>query len=191
MDIVENTVFIHIIRDFKLVPVLIAEAECYTGIDDRLTVQDILEKFLGNVYIRKDLKVGSPFDRRACLFTVGRAYGELLTFFADYLALLEVQLIFFTVTPDGDIHVFRGVLRCARAEAVKTERVFVVLTLVVRILAACVQLAENELPVKALLICVPVDRASSSEVLDLYRFIGIAGQRYEIAVTLTSLVNGV
>lgn len=94
MDIVENTVFIHIIRDFKLVTVLIAEAECYTGINNRLTVQDILEKFLGNVYIRKDLKIGSPFDRRACLFTVGRAYGELLTFFADYLALLEVQLIF-------------------------------------------------------------------------------------------------
>ena len=91
---------------------MISETEGYAGIHDSLTVQDILKKLLGNVNIRKDLEIGSPFYGRAGLLAVGRTYCKLLSLFADDLAFFEMKLVFIAVSPYGDIHIFRRILRC-------------------------------------------------------------------------------
>ena len=108
--IVEDAVLIDILRNIEFISILIAEAEGHARIHDRLTVQNVLEKLLGYVDIRKDLKVGTPFYRRAGLFAVSRAHRELLTLFADDLAFFEMKLVFIAVSPYGDIHIFRGIL---------------------------------------------------------------------------------
>ena len=186
--IVDNAVFIKIIGNVEFIAVLVAEAEGHARVHDSLTVQDIAEILLGNVYIGKHLKVGLPADGGAGLFAVCRAYGELLSLPPDHLAFFEVQLVFIPVAPDRNVHVLRRILRCTGAETVQAEGVFVILTLVVGIFAAGIQLAENKLPVISLFVSVPVDRTASAEVLDLYGLVGIAGHCYNIAVSLAGLV---
>ena len=186
--IVDNAVFIKIIGNVEFIAVLVGEAEGHARVHDSLAVQDIAEILLGNVYICKHLKVGLPPYSGACLFAVGGTYCELLSFFAHYLAFFEVQLVFIPVAPDRNVHILRRILGRTRAETVQAEGVFVILTLVVGIFAAGIQLAKNKLPVIALFICVPVYRTASAEVLDLYGLIGIAGHCYNIAVSLAGLV---
>ena len=55
----------------------------------------------------------------------------------------------------------------AGTESVQSEGVFIVFTLVVVVLSAGVELAENQLPVIALFFFVVVDRDPAAEVLDL------------------------
>ena len=102
-----------------------------------------------------------------------------------------MQGVFFPVAPDGHIHVFRGVLRGARAEAVEAERVLVVFALVVFILAAGVHFAEDQLPVVALLLLVPVHRTAAPEILHLNGLVFVARNGYNIAESLARLVDRV
>ena len=102
-----------------------------------------------------------------------------------------MQGVFVAVAPDVDIHVFRGVLRGARAQAVGAEREVVVAALVVVVFAACVQLAENELPVEAFFGGVPVERAAAAVVFDLNGAVGEGGKRDEVAIALARLVDRV
>ena len=191
IDIVEDAVFVNVFGNVKFIAVLIAEAEGNTGVYDRLTVENILKKLLGYINIGKHLEVGAPFDSGAGFFAVCRSYRQLLTLFADNLALFKMQLVFIPVAPNGNVHVLGRILRCARAEAVQAEGVFIVFALVVCVFAAGVQLAENKLPVKALFVCVPVQRTAAAEVLDLDGFICIARERYHLAVALACFIYGV
>ena len=102
-----------------------------------------------------------------------------------------MQGVLVAVAPYGDVHVFRGVLRGARAQAVGAEREVVDAALIVVVLAACIQLAEDEFPVEALFRGVPVKRAAAAVVLDLDRAVGKRGQSDEIAIALASLVDRV
>ena len=102
-----------------------------------------------------------------------------------------MQGVFVAVAPDVDIHVFRGILRGARAQAVGAEREVVVAALVVVVFAACVQLAENELPVEALFGGIPVERAAAAVVFDLNGAVGEGGKRDEVAIALAGFVNRV
>ena len=83
-------------------------------IDDRLPVQHILKVFHGHVDVRKDVEIRLPADGRAGLFSVGRFGDEV----SHDLAALKVQAVFFAVAADRDVHVLRGILRGAGAEAV-------------------------------------------------------------------------
>ena len=121
----------------------------------------------------------------------GRLCDKLLPLLAADLALLEVQLIFVPVAPDGHVHVFRRILRGAGSQTVEAEGIFIVAAVGVFVFAAGVQLAENQLPVIALLDRVPVHGTAAAGVLDLNGLVLIICQRYEAAVTLASLVNGV
>lgn len=112
-------------------------------------------------------------------------------FGADDLAFLKVQRVLVTVAPNGDVHVLGSVLGRARAQAVGAEREVVVAALVVVVLAAGVELTKDELPVKALLGGVPVERAATAVVLYLNRAIAKSGEGDELAVALARLVNGV
>ena len=76
-----------------------------------------------------------------------------------------MQGVFVPVAPDGHVHIARGILRRARAEAVEAEGVFVVVAVQVVVLAAGVELAVHELPVEALFLGVIVHRAAAAHVL--------------------------
>ena len=160
-------------------------------VDNGLTVQDIVEVFLRYVNVGKNLGIRLPADHRAGFLRVGRRFYKLLPLFADGLALFEMKLIFYPVSSDGDVHVFGRVLRRAGAESVKTERVFVVSPVGVFVFAARVQLAENKLPVEALLIRVPVQRTAAAEVLYLDGLVLEVSERDGVAVALSRLVDRV
>ncbi len=102
-----------------------------------------------------------------------------------------MRLIFVPVPPDGDVHILGGVLRGAGAETVEAEGVFIVAAVVVFVLAAGVQLTVDKLPVEALFRRVPVHGTAAAEILYLNGLVLIICQRYEIAVALARLVDGV
>ena len=168
-----------------------AQAEGHVGVDHGLAAHGLAIPLVGNADGGKDLKIGAPFDGSAGAVLVAGLNLECLLFGTDDLALLKVQGVLVTVTPDGDIHVLGSVLSRAGAQAVGAEREVVVAALVVVILAAGVELAEDEFPVKALLGRVPVERAAAAVVLYLDRAIAKGGKGDELAVALARLVNGV
>lgn len=94
-------------------------------------------------------------------------FGGLFLHLAVDLAPFEVEVIFEAVAEDPRIEILRGILRGAGAEAVQAEAVFIIFAGIVVVFAARVHLAEDQLPVVALLLLVPVHRAAAAEVLDL------------------------
>jgi len=143
------------------------EAERDARVDDGLTAQRFDIVVGGNVDIGKHVEVGQPARARAGFAAaVGRLDPELIALFAHGLAAFKVQGVFVPVAPDGHVHIARGILRRARAEAVEAEGVFVVVAVQVVVLAAGVELAVHELPVEALFLGVIVHRAAAAHVLD-------------------------
>ena len=102
-----------------------------------------------------------------------------------------MQVIFEAVSEDPRVEILRGILRGAGAEAVQAEAVFIIFAGVVVVFAARVHLAEDQLPVVALLLLVPVHGAAAAEVLDLDAAVGVARDDDELAIALARLVNGV
>ena len=168
-----------------------AQAEGHVGVDHGLAAHGLAIPVVRDANRGKDLKVGAPLDGGAGTVLVAGLNLECLLLGADNLALLKVQGALVAVTLNRDVHVFGGVLGRAGAQAVGAEREVVVATLVVVILAAGVELAKDELPVKALLGGVPVERAATAVVLYLNRAIAKSGEGDELAVALARLVNGV
>ena len=188
-DIIHDPVLITEFFRLKLPAVLYPQTECDARVHDSLAVQHVFKVLYRNINIGEHLAVRTPFDQRAGLLAVGWLHDQFLSLFPADLAFFEMQLVLVAVTPDRDVHVFRRILRCAGAETVQSERILIVSPVGVLVLAAGIQLTEDQLPVEALLHRVPVDRASSSEVLYLDRSVLIACQRDRIAVTLTRLVD--
>ena len=168
-----------------------AQAEGHVGVDHGLTAHGLAIPLVGNTDRGKDLKIGAPLDGGAGTVLIAGLNLERLLFGADDLALLKVQGVLVAVAPNRDVHVLGGILGCARAQAVGAEREVVVAALVVVVLAAGVELAKDELPVKALLGGVPVERAAAAVVLYLNGAIAKGGKGDELAVALARLVNGV
>ena len=146
---------------------------------------------MGDVDGGEDLEIRAPPDGGAGALLIGGLDLKGLLLGAYNLALLEVQRVLVAVAPDGDIHVLRGVLGGARAQAIGAEREVVVAALVVVVLAAGVELAEDELPVEALLGGVPVQRAAAAVVLDLDGLVGEGGEGDQLAKALARFVNRV
>ena len=168
-----------------------AQAEGHVGVDHGLAAHGLAIPIVGNADGGKDLKIGAPLDGGAGAVLVAGLNLECLLLGADNLALLKVQGVLVAIAPNRDVHVLGGVLGRARAQAVGTEREVVVAALVVIVFAAGVELAKDELPVKALLGGVPVERAATAIVLYLDRAIAKGGKGDELAVALARLVNGV
>ena len=168
-----------------------AQAEGHVGVDHGLTAHGLAIPIVGDADGGKDLKIGAPFDGGAGTVLVAGLNLECLLFGADDLALLKVQGVLVAVAPNRDVHVFGSVLSRTGAQAVGAEREVVVAALVVVVFATCVELAKDELPVKALLGGVPVERAAAAVVLYLNGTIAKGGKGDELAVALARLVNGV
>ena len=94
------------------------------------------------------------------------------------------------VAVDVGGHPRRGVLGGAEAQTVQAEAEFVVI-LPLAVLAACVHLAEKQLPVVALFALVPVHGHTAAKVLDDDAAILAAGDVDGVAVAVAGLVDGV
>ena len=186
-DVVQNALLIAVVRRLKFSGRgLVAEAERNARVHNGLTLEHVLEILLRDADVGKDVQIRQPAERGGLA-----AVGRLLVHFPDKLAAFKVQRVFPAVAADGRVKIARGILRGARAKAVETEREFIVTAGVVVVLAACVKLAENQLPVVTALFFVPVNGAAAAEVLDLDGAVGIARHDHKIAVTLARLVDGV
>ena len=168
-----------------------AQAEGHVGVDHGLAAHGLAIPLVGDTDGGKDLKIGTPLDGGAGAVLVTGFNLECLLFGADDLTLLKVQGVLVTVTPNRDVHVLGSVLGRTGAQAVGAEREVVVAALVVVVLAAGVELAKDELPVKALLGRVPVERAATAVILYLNGAISKGGEGDKFAVALACLVNGV
>ena len=119
-DIVDDAVFVDKVLRLKVAGEdFVFEAERDARVDDGLTAQRFDIVVGGNVDIGEHVEVGQPARARAGLFSaVGRLDLELVALFAHRLAALKVQGVFVPIAPDGHVHIARGILRRARAEAV-------------------------------------------------------------------------
>ena len=187
-DIVGDAVLIDEVLGLELPVCLIAQAERHARVHHGLPLERVAEVVDRDVDVGEHLQIRQPADARAgALLAALLAHAHL----SDNLAALEVQAILLALAPDGHVHVARGVLRRAGAEAVQTEREFIVLARLVVVFAARVQLAEHELPVVAALFFVPVHRTAAAIVLDLDGVVGEAGDGDEPSEARARLVDGV
>ena len=189
--IVHNTILIEKLRGLKLVTRLVFEHKFDMAVDYRLPLERVQIIVHRDIDIREHLKVGLPADRGAGLFAVCRLFMKALLGAGFVFALFKVQGVLKPVAHHGHVHVFRGILGRAGAEAVQAKRKLIVFACVVFIFAACVQLAEHQLPVIAFLVLVPLDRDAAPVVCDFDRAVRVAGGDDLGAVALARLVDRV
>ena len=102
IDIVQNTVWVAVIRLNEFSVFLIAECERHARIDNSLPLKRILKVLLGNIDIGKDGQIRFPAENRAGCFAVGR----LLFHLADEFALFKMQRVFKSVTANDRVKIF-------------------------------------------------------------------------------------
>ena len=168
-----------------------AQAEGHVGVDHGLAAHGLAIPLVGDADRGEDLQVRTPLDGGAGAVAIGGLDLERLLLGTHDLALLEVKGVLVAVAPDRDVHVLGGVLGRAGAQAIGAEREVVVAALVVVVFAASVELAEDELPVKALLGGVPVERAAAAVILDLDGAVAEGSEGDQVAVALARLVDRV
>ena len=174
----------------RAVLLLIPELEGNPLIHHCLTAQHIREVFRRDGNVGKHIQIRQPAGACAGLFHLRLGQGRLFQPSHD-LAPLKVELVLKAVPPDGDVHVAGGVLGGAGAQTVEAQRVFIVVTGEVIILAAGVQLAVHQFPVVALFLFVPVHRAAAAHILHLNRAVIVPRHSDDPAVALPGLVDGV
>ena len=190
-DIVFYSVGIKIFLCFKPAALLNPEAESNPRIHHSLFMEHLLKILHRYVDIGEHLEIGPPADGGAGLFAVGGLNRQLLALLPADLALFKMKGILLLVTPYRHVHIFGGVLRRTGPEAVGAQGIVIVSAFIVFIFAPGVQLAEDQLPVPAFLVGVPVHGAAPPEVLHFNGFILKIGQGHEAAVPLPRLVNRV
>ena len=95
--------------------------------------------------------------------------------------LLSVALYF-------RVHIFAGILGCAKTESVESEGVFIASAGICFILSAGVHLAENKLPVIFAVFFIEADGDSAAEILNLNRTVKISCYYYSVAVAFPCLI---
>ena len=108
---------------------------------------------------------------------------------ANVLAFFKMERIFCAIAVDNSVEIFAGILCSTRAEPVQSERILIAFALVICVFPACVKLAENQFPVKAALVFVPINRAAASEILNLDGLVRIARNCYNVTVPLAGFVD--
>ena len=174
----------------RTVLLLIPKLEGNPLIHHRLTAQHIREVFRRDGNVGKHIQIRQPAGAGAGPFRLRFRQRRLFQFTHD-LAPLKVELIFITVPPDGDVHVAGGVLGGASAQAVEAQRIFIVISGEIIVLAAGVQLTVHQFPVVALFLFVPVHRAAAAHILHLNGAVIVSRHSDDPAVALPGLVDGV
>ena len=189
-DVVGDAVFIEEILTVEGGAVLTAQAEGDPGVHHGLPLHYIPIVRQGDVDVREHIQIRQPVNAGAGLALLALRQGTGLQITHD-LAFFKVQGVFFSLPPDGDVHVAAGILGGAGAQAVETQGKLVVFAVFVVIFAAGVQLAEHQLPVEAAFLFVPVHRAATAHVLHLNGEVGKSRHGDEPPMALPGLVNGV
>ena len=174
----------------RAVLLLVTELEGNTLVHHCLTAQHIREIFRRDGNVGKHIQIRQPASAGAGLSHLRFGQGRLFQAPHD-LAPLKVELVLKAVPPDGDVHVAGGVLGGAGTQTVEAQRVFIVVTVEVIILAAGVQLAVHQFPVVALFLFVPVHGTAPAHILHLNRAVIVPRQGNDPAVALPGLVDGV
>ena len=127
----------------------------------------------------------------AGLLAAARGLDEALGRTGLVLSLLKVQFVLKPVAPDRDIHIFGRILGRAGAQSVEAQGKLIVFPFIVLIFTARIQLAEDQFPVVALLIWVPLNRDAAAHVLHFDGAIGVAGQCNLAAIAFAGLIDGI
>lgn len=117
---------------------------------------------------------------------------RLLDELSGGFAVLKVHFIAPAVAVHLRIHILRGILRGAEAQAVEAEGVFIAAIAVVGVVfAAGIQLAENELPVEFAFILIVIHRDPTAKILHFNGAVDRTGYHDLVAKALARLVDGV
>ena len=184
-DIIHNAVFVAEFLGFKFVSHLIAEHEQQPRIDDRLSLEHLSIVLYRDIDIGKNIQIRFPADAASgfflcCLFLMKAAY---------ILPLLKAQRVAISIPEDLDIHIFGGILRRAKAQAVESQGIFVTLALIGFVFAARVQLAKAQFPVVPSLIFIKINRDTGAKVLYLYRSVFETGDNDLVAPSLSGFID--
>ena len=164
LDIVFYSVGIKIFLCFKPAALLNPEAEGNPRIHHSLFMEHLLKILHRYVDISEYFQVRPPTDGGSRLLAVCRLNSQFLALFPADLTFFKMKGVFLLVTPYGHIHIFRGVLCCTRTETVGAQRIVIVSAFIVFIFSSGIELAENQFPVPAFLVGVPVKGAAPPEV---------------------------
>ena len=166
---------------------LIPQQEFHAGVDHRLPLEDIGVVLPRDGDIGEYLKIGLPADAGAGLAaSIGLGFQS-----ADIFAFFKMKVVALAVPQHLHIHVFRGILGGAGTQTIKAQGIFVIAVAGAIVLAAGVQLAENQLPIVALFLGVIIHRAAAAKILYLHAAIGIAGGDDLFAVALPGFIDGI
>ena len=184
--VVNDAVLVHIFICFELgLCKLISENKPDSVINNRLSFKCLLKILKRDIDIGKYLHIGAPLDSGACILLIVGSFLHLPVYFTS----LEAQLVAEATCMNLCLHVLGCILCSTETETVETERIFVATAVICIVLTTCIKVAENKLPVVALLTCIVVNRYTSTEVLHLYRFIEKACYDNLLTVTLSRLVD--
>ena len=162
--IVLNAVFIAVGKGLRRALALVLEDKFHPCVDDGLALERLLKIFERDIDIRKNGDVRLPADSGAGVLA---GIGDLFHF-ANGLALFKMQFIAEAVAVDLRIHILGGVLRSTQAQAVQPEGELIHPGgIVCIVLAAGVELAEDELPVVFLFILVVIHGYTAPPVAHL------------------------
>jgi len=107
-------------------------------------------------------------------------------------AMLKVHFIAPAVPMHLCVHIFRGILRCAEAQSIQAEGVFIAAVAVVGVIfSAGIKLAENKLPIKLRFIFIIIHRNTAAKILHFNGAVYITSYHNPIAKPLARLVNRV
>ena len=186
LHIVLDAVFVAVFRYFLFLAALVGEHKGDARVDNGLALNDVLIIFTGHVDIGEHFGIRLPTDGGARFFAGGRLFFQPSRVFP----FAEIQVIMETVPVNIRRHPFGRILRGAQAQTVQAQGVFVIVR-AGGVFAARVHLAEQQLPVVALLVFIVIHRHAAAEVLHLYRAVLKLGDENAVAVALTRLIDGV
>ena len=99
--------------------------------------------------------------------------------------------VFFAVSFDFGVHVFRGKLGGGKAESVESQRIFIGISAQVVVFSSGVKGAEKQFPVEFFFLFIISHGNSPSEILNLYGKVGINRHNNLVSETLPRFVYGV
>ena len=186
VDVIGDTVLVEVLVLLRVTAGFILENKRHTVVYHSLAAQHIFKAVGRDGDVGKDLGVRLPADDRAGALALER----LLLQAAHVLAFFKVEVVVEAIAVDVGGHPLAGVLGGAQAQAVEAQAEIVVAA-ALGVFAAGVQLAEDKVPVPAVLSLVVVHRDAAAEVLNLNDVVGVEGDVDAVAMAVTGFIDGV
>ena len=186
VDVIGDTVLVEVLVLLRVTAGFILENKRHTVVYHSLAAQHIFKAVGRDGDVGKDLGVRLPADDRAGALALER----LLLQAAHVLAFFKVEVVVEAIAVDVGGHPLAGVLGGTQAQAIEAQAEIVVAA-ALGVFAAGVQLAEDKVPVPAVLSLVVVHRDAAAEVLNLNDVVGVEGDVDAVAMAVTGFIDGV